>query len=81
MPRRDPKQPKVPTERPSREAAARDPRPGATNRPGFDLGGAVGEEKPRKSATAGAKPGARAPGKRSRPRVARVLGRVAARQR
>lgn len=71
MPRCDPKQSKVLTERPSRKAAARDPRPGAKNRPGFDLGGAVGDEKPRKSAAAGAKPGARAPGKRSRPSVAR----------
>ncbi len=26
--------------------AARDPQPGATNRPGFDLGGAVGDAKP-----------------------------------
>ncbi len=26
--------------------AARDPKPGATNRPGFDLGGAVSDAKP-----------------------------------
>jgi hypothetical protein len=32
--------PKVPVERPDREAAARDPGPGAQDRPGFDLGGA-----------------------------------------
>jgi hypothetical protein len=35
--------PRVPTERPDAEAAARDPGPGARNRPGFDLGGAVNE--------------------------------------
>lgn len=35
--------PRVPTERPDREAAARDPRPGAKDRPGFDLGGASDE--------------------------------------
>jgi hypothetical protein len=34
--------PKVPIERPDRDAAARDPRPGAEDRPGFDLGGATG---------------------------------------
>ena len=33
--------PRVPTERPDPEAAARDPGPGAQDRPGFDLGGAV----------------------------------------
>ncbi|MBL0404212.1 hypothetical protein JKG68_09560 [Microvirga aerilata] len=33
--------PSVPTERPDPEAAARDPGPGAQDRPGFDLGGAV----------------------------------------
>ena len=32
---------RVPTERPDPEAAARDPGPGAEDRPGFDLGGAV----------------------------------------
>ena len=38
----DPKSgPRVPTERPDPEAAARDPGPGAEDRPGFDLGGAV----------------------------------------
>ena len=38
----DPKSgPRVPTERPNPEAAARDPGPGAEDRPGFDLGGAV----------------------------------------
>lgn len=36
--------PRVPTERPDPEAAARDPGPGAKDRPGFDLGGAVNEE-------------------------------------
>ena len=35
--------PRVPTERPDPEAAARDPGPGAQDRPGFDLGGAVDE--------------------------------------
>jgi hypothetical protein len=33
--------PRVPTERPDPEAAERDPGPGAQDRPGFDLGGAV----------------------------------------
>jgi hypothetical protein len=38
----DPKSgPRVPTERPDPEAAARDPGAGAEDRPGFDLGGAV----------------------------------------
>lgn len=32
-------QPKVPTERPDPAAAARDPKGGGTDRPGFDLGG------------------------------------------
>lgn len=36
--------PKVPTERPDRQAAARDPKGGAEDRPGFDLGGAVEPE-------------------------------------
>ena len=35
--------PRVPTERPDPEAAARDPGPGAQDRPGFDLGGSVDE--------------------------------------
>ena len=35
--------PQVPVERPDPEAAARDPGPGAEDRPGFDLGEAVGE--------------------------------------
>ena len=35
--------PKVPTERPDPEAAARDPKGDAEDRPGFDLGGAVEE--------------------------------------
>lgn len=35
--------PKVPTERPDPKAAARDPKAGAEDRPGFDLGGAVEE--------------------------------------
>jgi hypothetical protein len=40
----DPKSgPRVPTERPDPQAAARDPGPGAEDRPGFDLGGAVDE--------------------------------------
>lgn len=33
--------PRVPTERPDPEDAARNPRPGSQDRPGFDLGGAV----------------------------------------
>ena len=33
--------PKVPTERPDPEAAARDPGPGSEDRAGFDLGGAI----------------------------------------
>lgn len=36
--------PQVPTERPDPKAAARDPGPGAEDRPGFDLGGATEEE-------------------------------------
>jgi hypothetical protein len=36
-------EPRVPTERPDREAAARTPRSGE-DRPGFDLGGAKGEK-------------------------------------
>ena len=40
----DPKSgPRVPTERPDPAAAGRDPGPGAEDRPGFDLGGAVEE--------------------------------------
>ena len=35
--------PRVPTERPDPEVAGRDPGPGAQDRPGFDLGGAVNE--------------------------------------
>ncbi len=35
--------PRVPTEHPDPEAAARDPGPGAQDRAGFDLGGAVDE--------------------------------------
>ena len=35
--------PQVPTERPDPKAAARDPGPGAEDRPGFDLGGATDE--------------------------------------
>jgi hypothetical protein len=35
--------PKVPTERPDPKAAARDPGSGAQDRPGFDLGGAKGD--------------------------------------
>ena len=31
--------PRVPTERPDPEEAARNPRPGSEDRPGFDLGG------------------------------------------
>jgi uncharacterized protein YjbJ (UPF0337 family) len=46
-PRRDRNKPKGQTAKPDRAAAvARDPAPGATNRPGFDLGGAVGDAKP-----------------------------------
>ena len=36
-----PAEPKVPTERPDAKAAARDPEPGAEDRPGFDLGGSA----------------------------------------
>jgi hypothetical protein len=36
-------EPRVPTERPDPRAAARDPGPGAEDRPGFDLGGATEE--------------------------------------
>ncbi len=35
---------KVPAERPDKQAAARDPKAGAEDRPGFDLGGAVEPE-------------------------------------
>ena len=35
--------PKVPTERPDPKAAARDPGSDAEDRPGFDLGGATGD--------------------------------------
>ena len=35
---------KVPAERPDKRAAARDPKGGAEDRPGFDLGGAVEPE-------------------------------------
>ncbi|MEE1655963.1 hypothetical protein VB618_07130 [Microvirga sp. CF3062] len=35
--------PRVPTERPDPEEAARDPGPGSQDRPGFDLGGAVND--------------------------------------
>jgi len=35
--------PRVPTERPDPEAAARNPSPGSEDRPGFDLGGSVDE--------------------------------------
>jgi hypothetical protein len=66
------KGPQVPVERPDREAAARDPGPGAKDRPGFDLGGAVGESNPAGSniipggpkgtAASGATAGARATG-------------------
>jgi hypothetical protein len=38
------KGPQVPTERPDKAAAARDPKGGAEDRPGFDLGGAVEPE-------------------------------------
>ena len=34
---------KVPAERPDKKAAARDPKAGAEDRPGFDLGGAKGD--------------------------------------
>ncbi|WP_134498569.1 hypothetical protein [Microvirga pakistanensis] len=36
-------EPRVPTERPDPEAAARNPRPDSQDRPGFDLGGSVDE--------------------------------------
>ena len=35
---------KVPAERPDKQAAARDPKGNAEDRPGFDLGGAVEPE-------------------------------------
>ncbi|PVE25044.1 hypothetical protein DC522_07450 [Microvirga sp. KLBC 81] len=35
--------PRVPTERPDPEDAARNPKPGSQDRPGFDLGGSVDE--------------------------------------
>jgi hypothetical protein len=35
---------KVPAERPDKQAAARDPKGDARDRPGFDLGGAVEDE-------------------------------------
>lgn len=35
--------PHVPTERPDPEDAARNPKPGSQDRPGFDLGGSVDE--------------------------------------
>ena len=38
---------KAPTERPDKEAAARDPKGAAEDRPGFDLGGAVDPDKAR----------------------------------
>jgi len=38
------KGPKVPAERPDKQAAARDPKGNAEDRPGFDLGGAVEPE-------------------------------------
>ncbi|WP_291862302.1 hypothetical protein [Bradyrhizobium sp.] len=47
QPRQPSGKPKVRTEAPDRAAAAaRDPDSGAKNRPGFDLGGAVGDAKP-----------------------------------
>ncbi len=64
-------QPKVPAVHPDPEVAAREPGPGARNRPGFDLGGAVGDDKPRERARATQRPGAAGPGRRSRPRVSR----------
>lgn len=42
-PRRNRNQPKEPS---PATVAARDPKPGAVNRPGFDLGGATGDAKP-----------------------------------
>jgi hypothetical protein len=66
--------PHVPTERPDPEAAARDPGPGAKDRPGFDLGGAADESNktqvgsgtipggPKGSATGGTDAGGRATG-------------------
>lgn len=38
------RQPKVPTERPDRAAATREPGPGAKDRPGFDLGGSIDDD-------------------------------------
>jgi hypothetical protein len=66
--------PRVPTERPDPEAAARDPGPGAEDRPGFDLGGSVDESNktqvgsgtipggPKGSPTSGTDAGGRATG-------------------
>ena len=46
--------PRVPVDRPDREAAGRDPGPGAKDRPGFDLGGA---KEPANKEGAGLTPG------------------------
>ena len=66
--------PRVPTERPDPEAAGRDPGPGAQDRAGFDLGGAVDESNktqvgsgtipggPKGSTTSGTDAGGRATG-------------------
>jgi hypothetical protein len=66
--------PRVPTEHPDPEAAARDPGPGAQDRAGFDLGGAVDESNktqvgsstipggPKGSPTSGTDAGGRATG-------------------
>ena len=65
---------RVPTERPDPEAAGRDPGPGAQDRAGFDLGGAVDESNktqvgsgtipggPKGSTTSGTDAGGRATG-------------------
>lgn len=41
MAQNKPSEPRVPAEHPDPDAAARDPGPGAQDRPGFDLGGSV----------------------------------------
>lgn len=49
-PPQDRKRPNGEPKQPDRAAAAaRDPGPGSKNRPGFDLGGAIGESDPRNS--------------------------------
>jgi hypothetical protein len=75
--------PRVPTERPDPKAAGRNPEPGAQDRPGFDLGGAVEETnavgsntipgEPRSSTSKGTDAGGRATGSTD-PSGSRSLG-------